>query len=268
VLTLEAVSYRYAGAATPSLHSVDVSMTNGEVVGLVGASESGKSTLCLVASGLAPRTIRGTLTGRVLIDGEDVASLPMHLLVGKVGVAFQNPSSQLSGVCATVYEEIAFGPMNLGLPLADVLARTSSSLDAMGISGLAERDPNRLSGGQMQLVALAGLLALRPQHLLLDEPTAQLDPAGTQLVADALANLAAGGSSILIAEHKTDLIARICTRALCLDAGRIALDGPTATVMSDPRLATLGVAEPSLVRLRRLAAESDVSADRIPELAA
>jgi energy-coupling factor transport system ATP-binding protein len=268
MLTLEAVSYRYAGAAAPSLHSVDLTMTDGEVIGLVGASESGKSTLCLVASGLAPRTIRGMLTGRVLIDGEDMAAHPMHVLVGKVGVAFQNPSSQLSGVCATVYEEIAFGPMYLGLPLGDVLARTKSSLAALGIAGLAERDPARLSGGQMQLVALAGLLALRPQHLLLDEPTAQLDPAGTQLVADALASLAAGGASILIAEHKTDLIARICERALCLDAGRIALDGPTATVLSDPRLAALGVAEPSLVRLRRLAAEFDIAAERIPDLAA
>src|SRR2546425_11266276 len=141
MLTLEAVSYRYAGAPAPSLHPIDLTMTDGEVVGLVGASESGKSTLCLVASGLAPRTIRGTLTGRVLIDGEDVAAQPMHVLVGKVGVAFQNPSSQLSGVCATVYEEIAFGPMNLGLPLADVLARTRSSLAALDITGLAERDP-------------------------------------------------------------------------------------------------------------------------------
>jgi energy-coupling factor transport system ATP-binding protein len=268
MLTLEDVSYRYAGAQTPSLHAIDLRIADGELVGLVGASETGKSTLCLVASGLAPRTIRGTLTGRVLIDGEDVVSWPMHRLVGKVGVAFQNPSSQLSGVCGTVYEEVAFGAMNLGLPLAEVLGQTHSALEALGIADIAQRDPARLSGGQMQLVALAGLLALHPEHLLLDEPTAQLDPAGSQLVADALAGLATHGASILIAEHKTDLISRICGRVVCLDAGRIVLDGPTEAVMADPRLAGLGVAEPSLVRLRRLAAEAGVRPERIPDLAA
>jgi len=253
MLTFESVSYRYAGAARASLQDVSLVIGSGEVVGLVGASEAGKTTLCLVAAGLAPRTVRGTLTGRILLDGTDIAPLAIHELAGRVGIAFANPATQLSGVAGTVYEEVAFGPMNLGLSRSEVIDRTEAALSALKIIDLAEREPALLSGGQQQLVAMAGLLALRPAHLVLDEPTAQLDPAGTRLVAEALARLAVDGASILVAEQKTDLLASICDRVVALDAGRVALDGPAAEVLGDPRLADLGVAAPASVRLRRLA---------------
>ena len=253
MLTFESVSYRYAGAARASLQDVSLVIGSGEVVGLVGASEAGKTTLCLVAAGLAPRTVRGTLTGRILLDGTDIAPLAIHELAGRVGIAFANPATQLSGVAGTVYEEVAFGPMNLGLSRSEVIDRTEAALSALKIIDLAEREPALLSGGQQQLVAMAGLLALRPAHLVLDEPTAQLDPAGTRLVAQALARLAMDGASILVAEQKTDLLASICDRVVALDAGRVALDGPAAEVLGDPRLADLGVAAPASVRLRRLA---------------
>lgn len=253
MLTFESVSYRYAGAARPSLQNVSLQIGGGEVVGLVGASEAGKTTLCLVAAGLAPRTVRGTLTGRILLDGADIAPLAIHELAGRVGIAFANPVTQLSGVAATVYEEVAFGPMNLGLARSEVIDRTEAALAALRIADLAEREPALISGGQQQLVAIAGLLALRPAHLVLDEPTAQLDPAGTRLVAESLARLAMDGASILVAEQKTDLLAAICGRVVALDAGRVVLDGPASDVLGDPRLADLGVAEPASVRLRRLA---------------
>ena len=253
MLTFESVGYRYAGAARPSLQDVGLVIGSGEVIGLVGASEAGKTTLCLVAAGLAPRTVRGTLIGRILLDGTDIAPLAIHELAGRVGIAFANPATQLSGVAGTVYEEVAFGPMNLGLSRSEVIDRTEAALSALKIIDLAEREPALLSGGQQQLVAMAGLLALRPAHLVLDEPTAQLDPAGTRLVAEALARLAVDGASILVAEQKTDLLASICDRVVALDAGRVALDGPAAEVLGDPRLADLGVAAPASVRLRRLA---------------
>jgi energy-coupling factor transporter ATP-binding protein EcfA2 len=258
MLTLELVTYRYAGAPRPSLHEVSLELREGEVLGLVGASEAGKTTLCLVASGLAPRTAGGTLTGRVLLDGADTAPLAMHELAGRIGIAFASPATQLSGVATTVYEEVAFGPMNLGVPRPELIARTDEALAALQIEPLADRDPTRLSGGQQQLVAIAGLLALRPAHLVLDEPTAQLDPAGTEMVAAALAGLAANGASILVAEQKTDLLAGICSRIMALDAGRAVLDGRAAEILADPRLADLGVAPPAAVRLRRAAAEADL----------
>jgi energy-coupling factor transporter ATP-binding protein EcfA2 len=253
MLALEAVSYRYAGATRPSLRDVSLTLRDGEVVGLAGPSESGKTTLCLVASGLAPRTVGGTLTGRLLLDGEDAAPLPIHQLAGRIGIAFASPSTQLSGVADTVYEEVAFGPMNLGLPRDDVIRRTAEALATLRIEPLAARHPARLSGGQQQLVAIAGLLALRPGLLVLDEPTAQLDPAGSRLVADALERLADGGASILIAEQKTDLLAAICRRVVVLADGEIALEGPADAVLADPRLDLLRVAAPAGVRLARAA---------------
>lgn len=261
MLTLESISYRYAGARRTALHEVSLELHDGEVVGLVGASESGKTTLCLVASGLAPRAVGGTLSGRVLLDGVDAAPLAMHQLAARVGIAFASPATQLSGVAGTVYEEVAFGPMNLGLPLPDVIERTDGALASLRIEPLAARDPARLSGGQQQLVAIAGLLALRPAHLVLDEPTAQLDPAGTVMVAAALASLARNGASILVAEQKTDLLAGICSRIIVLDAGRVALDGPAVEVLADPRLAELGVAPPSAVRIDRAARTAAVPAN-------
>lgn len=251
MIRLESASYRYAGATRPSLHEVDLELPDGQVIGLAGASEAGKSTLCLVIAGLAPRAVRGTLTGRLHIDGADVTERPMHELASMVGIGFQHPATQLSGVADTVYEEVAFGPANLGVPRDALMGRVEEALGRLGIGHLAARDPARLSGGQMQLVAIAGLLATRPRHLVLDEPTAQLDPAGTTLVADALASLAADGASILVAEQKTDLLARICSRILVIDAGRIAFEGPAAEVADDPRLEELGVPVPSTVRLRR-----------------
>ena len=266
MLALESVTYRYAGAPRPSLHDVSLELHEGEVLGLVGASEAGKTTLCLVASGLAPRTVGGTLTGRVLLDGEDTASLAMHELAGRVGIAFASPATQLSGVAATVYEEVGFGPMNLGVPRPELIARIEEALAALRIEPLAERDPAQLSGGQQQLVAIAGLLALRPAHLVLDEPTAQLDPAGTAMVAEALAGLAANGASILVAEQKTDLLAGICSRVVALDAGRVVLDGVAAEMLADLRLTGLGVAPPAAVRLRRAADEAKLPAAALARL--
>jgi energy-coupling factor transporter ATP-binding protein EcfA2 len=266
MLTLESVGYRYAGALHPSLHDVSLELRDGEVVGLVGASESGKTTLCLVASGLAPRTVGGRLYGRVLLDRVDVEPLTMDQLAARIGIAFASPATQLSGVAGTVFEEVAFGPMNLGLPLRDVIERTAGAIASLHIEALADRDPARLSGGQQQLVAIAGLLALRPAHLVLDEPTAQLDPAGTAMVAEALADLAREGASILVAEQKTDLLARICARVVALDTGRVVLDGPADHVLADPRLSDLGVAPPAAVRIERAGLEAGIPATSLKRL--
>jgi energy-coupling factor transporter ATP-binding protein EcfA2 len=132
---------------------------------------------------------------------------------------------------------------------AELIERTWSALEVLGIRELAEREPGRLSGGQQQLVAIASILAMRPRHLILDEPTAQLDPAGTALVAAAIERLASAGTSILVVEHKADLLARVAARVVVLGEGRLVIEGPAATVLADPRLPGLGVAPPAHVRL-------------------
>jgi energy-coupling factor transport system ATP-binding protein len=255
MLELREVGYRYAGYAKPVLHDMDLRLADGEIVGVVGANEAGKSTLCLVACGLAPGSIGGGLTGVVAIDGEDMAGRPLHEFSTRVGIGFQNPATQLSGVTGSVFEEVALGPMNLGLTSRETVARTKHALATLGIERLAEREPRRLSGGQAQLVVIASLLAMRPAHLVLDEPTAQLDPEGTRLVGDALRELSNTGTALLVVEHKTDLLEGLCSRVVVLDAGRIVLDGAAAEVLGDERLDGWGVEAPSRVRLERALAE-------------
>jgi energy-coupling factor transporter ATP-binding protein EcfA2 len=251
-LVVEGASYRYAGASERSLQKVSLELAPGRVMGVAGANESGKSTLCLVVSGLAPAVIGGRLEGSVRIDGVETTAIPAHALAQNCGLLFQNAATQLSNTTKTVFEEVAFGPCNLGLPVPEVIERVWWALRAVGVEELAPRDPARLSGGQGQLVALASVLALRPRYLILDEPTSELDPAGTALVADALARVAREtGAGILLVEHKTDVLARIADEVLVLADGSVALSGSAATVLADPRLGELGVEPPARVRLAR-----------------
>ncbi len=251
-LSLEGVSYRYAGASAPALEGVDLAVAAGRVTGVVGANEAGKSTICLVAAGLAPSVIGGRLEGRVAIAGLETSRARPHDLAQRCGILFQNPATQLSGTTATVWEEVAFGPRNLALPLGDVVERVEGALAMLGISDLADRDPSRLSGGQAQLVALASILALRPACLVLDEPTSQLDPHGTRLVGEALRRVARElGAAILVAEHKTALLGRLADEIVVLAAGRVVVAGPAASVLEDVRLEGLGVEPPPAVRIRR-----------------
>jgi energy-coupling factor transport system ATP-binding protein len=255
MLELRGVGYRYAGFARPVLHDIDLALADGEIVGLVGANESGKSTLCLVASGLAPGSIGGTLTGDgVAIDGVPLAGLPLHELSSRVAIGFQNPATQISGVSGSVFEEVALGPMNLGLQRTETVERTKTAMAMLGIGDLAERSPRRLSGGQAQLVVIASLLAMRPHHLVLDEPTAQLDSEGTWLVGKALRRLASSGTALLVVEHKTDVLDGLCDRVVVLDSGRVVADGPAGAVLEDPQLPTWGVEAPARARLARAVA--------------
>jgi energy-coupling factor transporter ATP-binding protein EcfA2 len=258
-LELRGVSYRYPGYARLVLAGIDLTLRDGEIVGLVGPNEAGKSTLCLVASGLAPASVGGVLEGEVRLDDEPIAGKKPHELAGRIGTVFQNPNTQRSGVTATVFEEVALGPVNLGLSIAETVARTRRALATLSIGHLADRNPQRLSGGQAQLVAIATILAMGPGHLVLDEPTAQLDPEGTRLVGNALRALAGTGAGLLIAEHKTALLDAICDRVVALDGGRIALDGPAPEVLADPMLEAIGVERPARFRIRDAAAAAGLA---------
>jgi energy-coupling factor transport system ATP-binding protein len=251
-IELSGVRYRYAGAVRDCLRGIDLRLEPGRVLGIAGANESGKTTLCLVSSGFAPVVLGGRLEGFAGIDGIPTGSTPAHRLAQQCGLLFQNASTQLTGTTATVFEEVAFGPCSLGLEVPEVIGRVSWALNAVGIEALAPRQPSRLSGGQAQLVALASVLALRPGYLILDEPTSELDPAGTALVANALVRVAAEtGAGIMLVEHKTDVLARVADEVVVLAAGEIALRCPAAEALADPRLVDLGVEPPAEARLRR-----------------
>jgi len=251
-LRLEGARYRYAGAQAWVLDGIDLVVQPGRVVAVVGANDAGKSSLCLVASGLAPAVIGGHLEGSVRLNGRETVELKPYEAAQRCGILFQNPLTQLSGTVPTVWEEIAFGPRNLGLDLATILERVEAALASLRIGHLAARDPARLSGGQAQLVALASVLAIRPRCLVLDEPTSQLDPEGTRLVGDAIRRIAdESGSAVLVVEHKTALLTEIADEALVLDAGRVRARGGVDEVLGDPSNVVLGIDPPPLVRLRR-----------------
>jgi energy-coupling factor transport system ATP-binding protein len=251
-IRLEGVRYQYAGTRTWALDGVDLSAGAGEIVGLVGPNDAGKSTVCLVAAALAPAVTGGRLEGQAwLVDGP-TAELPAHEAARRCGVLFQNPLAQLSGAAATVWEEIAFGPRNVGLERRAIAERVARSLELLRIAHLAPRDPGRLSGGQAQLVAMASVLALEPRALVLDEPTSQLDPEGTRLVGEAIRRVAGEtGSGVLIVEHKTALLATIADRVTVLAQGRTVLTGATRDVLADVSLTELGVDPPADVRIGR-----------------
>jgi energy-coupling factor transport system ATP-binding protein len=253
-LRLSGASYRYAGASQHALESVDLELTPGTIVGVVGANDSGKSTLALVASGLAPKLIGGELSGSVLIDELDTRVAPSYALAQRCGVLFQNPLTQLSGTAPTVWEEIAFAPRNLGLPLGETVARVDWAVRTLRLERLVERDPMRLSGGQAQLVALGGVLAMRPAYLVLDEPTSELDPQGTRQVATALGLLAAETRcGVLIVEHKTDLLRSLASAIAVMAAGRIERFDSTEAVFGNETLLEFGVRPPEAVSLARAA---------------
>jgi energy-coupling factor transporter ATP-binding protein EcfA2 len=215
VLKLHDVVYRYPGDARQAIAGIDLAIGRGEIVGVVGPNDAGKSTLCLVASGLAPASTGGDLTGRVEVEGE-------------AGIVFQDPAAQRSGVTGTVFEEVAVGPVNLGRSVPETVAAVRAALRAVGIDDLAERHPAHLSGGQAQLLAIAAALAMGPRLLVLDEPTAQLDPEGTDAVVASLRTLAAAGTALLIAEHRLDVLDALGARRIALAGGRLAPAGGAA----------------------------------------
>jgi energy-coupling factor transporter ATP-binding protein EcfA2 len=230
-ILLEQVSYRYPAASVPAIREAALEVRSGTVVGLVGANDSGKTTLCHLAAGLAPNFTGGQLSGRA--ERSDGCALVM-----------QNPVSQLSTLHDTVFDEVAFGPCNHGVPAHEVIARVDAALETLGIAHLAARHPERLSGGETQLVALAAALALRAPDLVLDEPASYLDESVLALLSRVIRELAAGGAGILVADHRTGFVAAACDLVAVLAEGRIVLVGSASKVLRDPRLAGWGVAPP------------------------
>ncbi len=250
-LLIQGLRTRYPARRDPALDGIDLAVASGERVGVAGRTGAGKSTLALAAAGFIPRVVRAKVDGRATIDGIDAGSSPAGALLGHVGIVFTTPSNQLSASKLTVREEIAFGLENLGVPRAAMDARIDSTLSRLGIEHLAGREPFALSGGEQQRVAIASIVAMGTNVLVLDEPTAQLDPAGTASVADLLEELAREGASILCVEHDPSVLGRM-DRCLVLHDGRqMALDVPGAALLLAE--AVTGTPPPALVRLARAA---------------
>lgn len=251
VIAVENLKYRYPHADALALDGLTFTVEKGEFIGIVGANGAGKSTLSQALIGLVPQFYNGAYGGRVLIDGLPAESTPISELCCKVGLVFQNPFNQLSGAKDNVYEEVAFGMQNLGVPRAEMHRRTENALKLLDIWQFRNRNPFDLSGGQMQRVAIASILVMEPDIIVLDEPTSQLDPQGSEEVFRTVDKLAHRGITILMIEQKIEKIAAYCDRILLLHQGhQIAFDTPQK-VFSRPDLEQLGVQAPVFTRICR-----------------
>ncbi len=250
-LQIEGLAVRYPARREPSLSDVDLTVAAGSQVGVAGRTGAGKSTLALAAAGFIPRVVRAKLDGRVAIEGIDAATASGGALLGRVGIVFSTPANQLSASKLSVREELAFGLENLGVPREEMDGRIDATLARLSIGHLADREPFALSGGEQQRVAIASIVAMGTSVLVLDEPTAQLDPAGTAGVADLLAELARGGTSILCVEHDPSVLGRM-DRCIVLDRGGTVASGvPGAALAEASSVAALPA--PTLVRLAQAA---------------
>lgn len=239
LLRTQSLGVRYLSRRAHAVQGVSFSVQPGERLLLGGPSGSGKSTLGLCLSGLIPLSIDADISGSVEVDGRLTVAYPQGQLAERVGVVFQDPSSEFTML--TVEDEVAFGLENLGVPSPEMPARVFGALEAVGLSERADWRIDRLSGGQQQRVALAAALAMRPQALVLDEPTAHLDPcSATQLYATIRAVADASATTLVLVEHDVDRLVRHAKRGLLLDpAGRLVLDAPLEQVFHDPAQARL-----------------------------
>ncbi|MGU3357193.1 ABC transporter ATP-binding protein [Microbacterium sp. M4A5_1d] len=233
LLAVRDLAVTYEGSDAAATRGAAFSVTPGEVVLLLGPSGSGKSTVALTLNGLIPQSIPATTEGAVLVSGEDAATTPIPRLTTRVGMVFQDPDAQL--VTGTLLDEVAFGPENLRLPVDDVLARSERALRRMGLWERRHENPDRLSGGGRQRLAIACALAMDSPLLVLDEPTANLDPEGIEDVYAALGEIAAAGDrAILLVEHNLDAAIGFTDRVVVLDhGGRTIADGPIDAVLRE-----------------------------------
>lgn len=234
-----------------ALDGVSFSVSAGSALGVTGTSGSGKSSLALAMNGLIPHATGGSLRGDVYIGGINTKESTVPGLASRVGLVFQDPESNLVGL--NVEDEVAFGPENLGVPPEEIHERVSWALAAVGMDTFRERPSGQLSGGQKQRVAIAAALAMEPEILVLDEPTAQLDPIGKAEVADAIRALrqrAGSAMTVIVIEQDADLLLRITDHVLVLDAGKITMRGSPREVFSRvSELIELGVAVPQIAEL-------------------
>ncbi|MGE7022970.1 energy-coupling factor ABC transporter ATP-binding protein [Solibacillus cecembensis] len=264
MITMKNVYYQYPLEKEQVLKNINLSIEKGKVYGLVGHNDAGKTTLCNVIRGFIPSFYRGKLTGEIELDGKAIQEYSMGDLATKIGYSFQNPFTQISGVKETVFEEIAYGLENLGTA-PEVIGEKVRELIAMfKLEALQEKNPFELSGGQKQRVALAAIIALDPEVIVIDEPTSQLDPQGTEEIFKIIDLMKKKGKTIILVEHKIDLIAAYVDEVIVMSQGEIKMIGKTSEVFTNKEVLTYGGQLPQVALLSLALQDAGITMPTIP----
>ena len=230
---IENINYKYPLEEKQALKNINIEIKKGEFWAVIGKNGSGKTTFCNMLRRFVPDFYKGELTGKITLEDKELKDYSQKELVQKIGFVFQNPFTQISGVKHTVFEEITYGLENLGLEKEEIISKVEKILKLLEIEKLRDRNPYDLSGGQKQRVALASIIAMDPDILVIDEPTSQLDPKGTEDIFKIINLMANEGKTIILVEHKLELIAEYAQKILVLDEGEIILSGKAEEVLNN-----------------------------------
>jgi energy-coupling factor transporter ATPase len=263
VIKTKGLTYTYPSGTKPALEDVSITIEKGEFVVLTGPSGCGKTTLCRCFNGLVPHFYGGKLEGDVLVTGLNVQDHSIYELARHVGLVFQNPENQLFAL--SVEKDVAFGLENLGVEREEMKKRVDWALQTTGIEDLRERAPHELSGGQQQRVAIACVLAMQPDVMVLDEPTSFLDPLGAQRIFEVINELNKNlGITVVLVEHRLDLAARYADHVIIMDAGRVMLDGKPREIFKLEKARLMGIGVPKATRLYQILEKNGVNLSKVP----
>ncbi len=258
------LTYTYPGGKNPSITDVSIKIEKGEFALITGPSGCGKTTLCRCFNGLIPHFYQGELKGKIAVAGIDVAEHPIYELAKHVGLVFQNPENQLFAL--SVEKDVAFGLENLGVPREEMRKKVDWALGLTGIYDLRERAPHELSGGQQQRVAIASVLAMQPEVMILDEPTSFLDPLSAKKIFEVIYELNRKlGITVVLVEHRLDLTAKYADSIIIMDEGKVVLNGETREILRSEEARLIGVGIPKATRLYQILEKDGIKfGNRIP----
>ncbi len=263
IITVENLTFTYRGSNQPALENVSLSVEAGEFVGLIGPTGAGKSTLCWALVGVVPQILRGRIQGQVNVNGLNPSRQPVAQVAQTVGLVQQDAEAQL--LMTDIEKEIVFPLENLSLSRAEIGQRLEAVLDLVKLREDRLRHPYYLSGGQKQKVAVAAVLAMRPDLLILDEATSELDPIGAGEVLELVGRLKREGKTIVLVEHNIDELAKYADRIIVLDRGVKVRDGPAHEVLADvPFLDRLGIYPPQVTQVAYHLAERGLWSGPLP----
>jgi len=263
VIKTRDLKYTYPGAPKASINDVSITIESGEFVILTGPSGCGKTTLCRCFNGLIPLFYGGQLEGEVVVASQKTIDHQIYELARHVGLVFQNPENQLFAL--SVEKDVAFGLENLAVSRDEMRKRVDWALQMTGIEELSERSPHELSGGQQQRVAIACVLAMQPEVMILDEPTSFLDPVGAQKIFDVIGELNKKlGVTIILVEHRLDLASKYANHVIVMDEGKIILDGEPREIFNSEKARLIDVGVPKATKLHQILKESGIQLSRVP----